>query len=202
MTYTGRIVILGFGSIGSGLIPLLLKHFDSTKIIIIGGDNRNVNIAAKYNIAHVISQIKPNNYQQVLDRQLKSGDLLVNLSVNVSSKALVEYCRDNNILYIDTCIEPWEGFYTDTSLPPERRSNYALRQEMLDLRETWKQTAISNTPTAILAHGANPGLVNHFVKRALRDIAAKYNLKMHDTCLLYTSPSPRDYAASRMPSSA
>ena len=23
-----------------------------------------------------------------------------------------------------------------------------------------------------------------------------------DTCLLYTSPSPRDYAASRMPSSA
>ena len=24
----------------------------------------------------------------------------------------------------------------------------------------------------------------------------------HDTCLLYTSPSPRDYAASRMPSSA
>ena len=24
----------------------------------------------------------------------------------------------------------------------------------------------------------------------------------HDPCLLYTSPSPRDYAASRMPSSA
>ena len=25
---------------------------------------------------------------------------------------------------------------------------------------------------------------------------------LHETCLLYTSPSPRDYAASRMPSSA
>ena len=27
-------------------------------------------------------------------------------------------------------------------------------------------------------------------------------LALLDTCLLYTSPSPRDYAASRMPSSA
>ena len=181
MTYTGQIVILGFGSIGSGLIPLLLKHTDSTKITIIGGDDRNINIAAKYNIAHVVSPITQENYQRVLDRELKSGDFLVNLSVNVSSKSLVEYCRDNNILYIDTCIEPWEGFYTDTSLPPEKRSNYALRQDMLDLRETWKQTASGNTPTAILAHGANPGLVNHFVKRALLDIAAKHNLKMYDT---------------------
>ena len=29
-----------------------------------------------------------------------------------------------------------------------------------------------------------------------------YSDKMHNICLLYTSPSPRDYAASRMPSSA
>lgn len=176
MAYTGRIVILGFGSIGSGLIPLLLKHFDSTKIIVVGGDNRNVNIAAKYNIAHVIYPITQDNLQQVLDSQTKSGDFLVNLSVNVSSRDLVEYCRNKNLLYIDTCIEPWEGFYTDTSLPPEKRSNYALRQEMLDLRDNWRKTSNQNTPTAILAHGANPGLVNHFVKRALVTIAAKHNL--------------------------
>ena len=176
MAYTGRIVILGFGSIGSGLIPLLLKHFDSTKIIVVGGDNRNVNIAAKYNIAHVIYPITQDNLQQVLDSQTKSGDFLVNLSVNVSSRDLVEYCRNKNLLYIDTCIEPWEGFYTDTSLPPEKRSNYALRQEMLDLRDNWRKTSNQNTPTAILAHGANPGLVNHFVKRALVTIAAKHNM--------------------------
>ena len=30
----------------------------------------------------------------------------------------------------------------------------------------------------------------------------KNKLNQRDTCLLYTSPSPRDYAASRMPSSA
>ena len=34
------------------------------------------------------------------------------------------------------------------------------------------------------------------------DILFDFPLKLHKTCLLYTSPSPRDYAASRMPSSA
>ena len=36
--------------------------------------------------------------------------------------------------------------------------------------------------------------------RLLQDTGTVANRDMH--CLLYTSPSPRDYAASRMPSSA
>ena len=31
---------------------------------------------------------------------------------------------------------------------------------------------------------------------------ADFFMEMYNACLLYTSPSPRDYAASRMPSSA
>ena len=39
------------------------------------------------------------------------------------------------------------------------------------------------------------------------ELSTEFNMKVEsivnlDTCLLYTSPSPRDYAASRMPSSA
>ena len=47
---------------------------------------------------------------------------------------------------------------------------------------------------AVLARGENSNYINDFPK----DLYI-YNYK---TCLLYTSPSPRDYAASRMPSSA
>ena len=37
----------------------------------------------------------------------------------------------------------------------------------------------------------------------MHDVGRKYmEDKLGDSCLLYTSPSPRDYAASRMPSSA
>ena len=44
---------------------------------------------------------------------------------------------------------------------------------------------------------ARPVLVFDILFRLLR-----YLYKEHNVCLLYTSPSPRDYAASRMPSSA
>ncbi|MDB5489909.1 MAG: homospermidine synthase, partial [Reyranella sp.] len=94
-------------------------------------------------------------------------DFLLNLSVDVSSVALIGFCRDVGVLYLDTCIEPWAGGYTDPSLSASQRSNYALRESALALTE-----GIVGTPTAVLTHGANPGLVSHFVKQALLNMAA------------------------------
>ena len=37
-------------------------------------------------------------------------------------------------MYLDTCIEPWPGGYTDPTVPLARRTNYALREEALALR--------------------------------------------------------------------
>src|SRR5207245_11176023 len=87
-------------------------------------------------------------------------------SVDVSSVALIEFCQEMGALYLDTCIEPWPGGYTDPNLPPAARSNYALRESALALRQGYPQWS-----TAVLTHGANPGLVSHFVKQALIDLA-------------------------------
>jgi homospermidine synthase len=84
----------------------------------------------------------------------------------VSSVALIELCRERGALYLDTCIEPWPGGYTDPNLPPAARSNYALRESALAVR-----AGRQGGPTAVLTHGANPGLVSHFVKQALLDLA-------------------------------
>ena len=62
------------------------------------------------------------------------GDFLLNVSVDVSSVALIELCRELGALYLDTCIEPWPGGYTDPTVPAARRTNYALREEALALR--------------------------------------------------------------------
>ena len=70
------------------------------------------------------------------------------------------------MLYLDTCIEPWPGGYTDPNLSPSERSNYALREQALALRQRYP-----SGPTAVITHGANPGLVSHFVKQALVDLA-------------------------------
>lgn len=171
--FNGSIRILGFGSIGSGLIPLLLKYFDPKQISIMSSDDRNYQVAEKYGIMYYVYPITKDNFKSVLESWINPGDFLINLSVDVSSKALIEWCSTNQVLYLDTCIEPWAGYYTDTTIPPERRSNYALRQDVLDLRKNWENNLNKTTPTAIIAHGANPGVVNHFVKRAILDIARR-----------------------------
>ena len=85
----------------------------------------------------------------MLDGRLGSGDFLLNLSVDVSSVALIELCRETGALYLDTCIEPWPGGYTDPSLPPSARSNYALRESALALRSAWRLEARPrSSPTA------------------------------------------------------
>jgi homospermidine synthase len=106
------------------------------------------------------------NYRQLLASLLGRGDFLLNLSVEVSSVALIALCQELGALYLDTCIEPWAGGYTDPSLTPSQRSNYALRESALALTKAGR-----GGPTAVLTHGANPGLVSHFVKQALLDIA-------------------------------
>ena len=62
------------------------------------------------------------------------GDFVLNLSVDVSTIALVKLCMEKGALYLDTCIEPWPGGYTDPAIPLSKRSNYALREEALALR--------------------------------------------------------------------
>ncbi|MBL8670727.1 MAG: homospermidine synthase [Alphaproteobacteria bacterium] len=167
--FDGRIVMIGFGSIGQGVLPLILRHLDVTpdRIRIVTASERGLDVAADYGVAVHLWPLTPDNYRQVLEPLLREGDFLLNLSVDVSSTALVQLAREKGALYLDTCIEPWAGGYTDPSLSPSERSNYALREKALALRGNG-----AVAPTAVLTHGANPGLVSHFVKQALLDIAA------------------------------
>ncbi len=166
--FAGRLVIIGFGSIGQGVMPLLLRHIDMPpeQIVIITAEERGHQVAAEYGIRFIETALTRENYRSVLGEWLGAGDFLLNVSVDVSSVALIELCRDKGALYLDTCIEPWPGGYTDPNLPPSARSNYALRESAIALR-----AGDTDAPTAVITHGANPGLVSHFVKQALLDVA-------------------------------
>jgi homospermidine synthase len=165
-SFAGKLVMLGFGSIGQGVLPLILRHIDMPKerIEIVTSDARGVEIAKQLGIHHTVLPLTRDNYAAELRARLSAGDFLLNLSVDVSSVALVQLCREIGALYLDTCVEPWAGGYTDPALSPSQRSNYALRESALALRN-------GAGPTAVMTHGANPGLVSHFVKQALLNIA-------------------------------
>ena len=67
-TFTGRLVMLGFGSISQGVLPLILRHIGMPRanIRIIAADDRGAAIAAEYGIAHEVLPITPENYRAVL----------------------------------------------------------------------------------------------------------------------------------------
>ena len=130
-------VMIGFGSIGQGVLPLIFRHIDikPEQITIISAEDRGGAEGAEALRRH-LHQEAPDARELPLDAgqaALGKGDFLVNLSVEVASTALVELCQEKGALYIDTCIEPWPGGYTDPNLSVSRRSNYALRETMLKL---------------------------------------------------------------------
>jgi homospermidine synthase len=171
--FPGRIVIVGFGSIGQGVLPLILRHIGITaeRITIITAEDVGAEEAARYGVKFIKQRLTRENFRRALDPVLGRGDFLLNVSVDVSSLALVRYSWEKGAMYLDTCIEPWPGGYTDPTIPAARRTNYALREEALGLR-----SGSARSPTAVLTHGANPGLVTHLVKQALLNIAADIGL--------------------------
>ena len=166
--FPGRIVMVGFGSIGQGILPLILRHIATSadRITIVTAEDAGSTEAAEFGVKFVKRALTRANFASVLEPLLGAGDFLLNLSVDVSSTALLELARERGALYLDTCIEPWAGGYTDPNASVETRSNYAMRLKALRLRKE------PDAPTAVLTHGANPGLVSHLVKQALLNIAA------------------------------
>lgn len=168
--FGGKILIVGFGSIGQGVLPLIFRHIgiERKNVKIITAAPLGREIARKEGITFEINPLTKQNYKKILDKELSSGDFLLNLSVEVSSIDLIKYCRERDILYLDTVVEPWIGGYTDPKLTVSQRSNYGLRETLLELKR--KSGA---GPTAVSCHGANPGIVSHFVKQGLLNIAKK-----------------------------
>jgi len=178
--------MVGFGSVGQGVLPLLAKHFDvKNQLIIINPSSEEKELADQYHVPYHLHALTPQNYKEILRSFLNPGDFLLNLSVNVSSHDLILLSQEIGCFYLDTCIEPWEGGYVDLSKPASQRTNYALREQALSLRLQVKP----NGPTALIAHGANPGLVSSFAKQAMINIAK-------DTGCFESVPKTRDEWAS------
>lgn len=173
----GNIIIVGFGSVGKAILPLLRKHLTQTeesRTVIIAPDDSNRLVAAEYQADFVQLAITPQNYEQELSKYVgidKPRGFIINVANEVDSKDLARFSAVNNAHYLDTVVEPWPGFYFDHTIPPSQKSNYALRESFQELRRE-----CVNTPTAISCCGANPGMVSWFVKEALLILAEDLGL--------------------------
>ncbi len=184
-TISGPIVMIGFGSIGRGTLPLIERHFkfDRSRFVVIDPSDEDRGLLDERGIRFIQQGVTRENYRDLLAPLLTAGGgqgFCVNLSVDTSSLAIMELCREIGALYIDTVVEPWIGFYFDKTKGPGDRANYALRETVLEARRK-----SPGGTTAVSCCGANPGMVSWFVKQALLDL--KRDLKMEGA-----EPSSRD----------
>jgi homospermidine synthase len=129
---TGPIVMIGFGSIGKGTLPLIERHFkyDKSRFTVIDPDDKDRHLLDERGITFIKKALTRDNFVELLKSLLVQGGgqpFVVNLSVEVSSAAVMRLCHEFGALCIDTVAEPWPGFYTDPRLTASQRSNYALR---------------------------------------------------------------------------
>ncbi len=173
---TGPIVMIGFGSIGRGTLPLIERHFkfDKSRMVVIDPRDDDKALLDERGIRFVQEHVTKKNYKKLLTPLLTEGEgqgFCVNLSVDTSSLDIMKLCRKLGVLYIDTVVEPWLGFYFDSKAGNEERTNYALRETV---REEKRKNP--GGTTAVSCCGANPGMVSWFVKQALVNLAADMKL--------------------------
>lgn len=167
----GPIVLIGFGSIGRGILPLIERHFDydRERFTVIAPDDSDRHLLDERNIPFLHLALTAENYRTVLEPLLTAGSgqgFCVNLSVDTSSLDIMKMCREIGVLYVDTVVEPWPGFYFDADAGSAERTNYALRKTVRD-----EKARSPGGTTAVSCCGANPGMVSWFVKQALIDVA-------------------------------
>jgi homospermidine synthase len=177
----GPIVMIGFGSIGKGTLPLIARHFayDKSRFVVIDPEDKDRKLLDERGIRFIHQAVTRDNYRHLLAPLLTEGGgqgFCVNLSVDTSSVDIMELCNEVGALYVDTVNEPWAGFYFDSTLGPEARSNYALRETTLAA----KRRRPAGSHTAVSCCGANPGMVSWFVKQALLTIADDLGLRVDE----------------------
>ena len=102
--FPGRIIFIGFGSIGQGTLPLVLRHIGVAKerITVIAADDHGKKVAESFGVKFVNLALTRDNYVRELDKYVGRGDFVLNVSVDVSSIALIKLCWSKGAMYLDT----------------------------------------------------------------------------------------------------
>jgi homospermidine synthase len=166
----GALVMIGFGSIGRGVLPLIERHlaYDAGRFTVIEPLGDHAHILRNHGVRHLQLALTEANFAEVLRGLFTDGrGMIVNLSVDVDSIALMKLAQELGVAYLDTVVEPWPGFYFGSALPNADRTNYPLREKVRALGKTYPGGA-----TSISCCGANPGMVSWLLKEALLRLAA------------------------------
>lgn len=170
--FNKKILMIGFGSVARCTLPILLQKIDvplsSITVIDFADKVAALKEYTDKGLKYVRKKITPDNLDQVLSKHMEDGGLLIDLAWNIGANNIISWCHEHNVLYANTSVEVWDslaGVFTET---PYEKSLYWRQMQLRKLSKGWRDAT-----TAVVDHGANPGLISHFVKQGLTDIAKR-----------------------------
>jgi homospermidine synthase len=170
--FRGKVLFLGFGAVARCTLPILLKSIQVPPRHITVVDFEDVEGVLKPWIEQGVrfkrERVTQENLGAMLSRYVTQGDLIIDLAWNIDCCELLQWCRDHGVLYINTSVEVWDPYEGMEWKRPTERTLYFRHMNIRRLKAEWHDPG----PTAVLEHGANPGLISHWLKKGLLDIAA------------------------------
>jgi homospermidine synthase len=174
VSFAHRILFLGCGSVTQCTLPLVLDAIDVSahQITIFDMvDNRHrVAHALARGVTYIQGQLTPENLDETLSGLLSEGDICLDLAWNIDCETMLDWCRSHGVRYLNTSVEVWDPYDDAAQVHPLDRTLYVRHMAMRRMFARWGD---NTGPSAVVEHGANPGLVSHLTKQALIHIAER-----------------------------
>jgi homospermidine synthase len=165
--------MIGFGSVAKCALPILLKHlripYKNITVIDFADKRKELAPWIKKGIRYSQERITPVNVARTLSKYVSPGGMIIDLAWNIDTIDMLSWCHDNKVFYVNTSVEEWDPYANIDKKTPLEKSLYFKQMEIRKMTSSWNHDGI----TAVLDHGANPGLISHFTKQGLVDIGEK-----------------------------
>lgn len=170
--FAHKILFVGYGAVAECTLPILFKHIKvpAKNVTVMDFEDRTDKLkpwTAK-GVRFVRDRITQDNLDRLLGKHLDAGDLLIDLAWNIDACELLQWCRDHGVNYVNTSTEVWDPYASGPNAHPTTKTLYWRHMNLRRLLAKWD----GKGATAVIEHGANPGLISHFTKQGLLDIGS------------------------------
>jgi len=167
--FPGSILWIGYGIVSRCTLPLISEHldFDWKKVTIVDKEDKKKELKAFIDkgATFVLEEVTEESYEKQFKKYVgKKGDMIVDLAYNIGVIDIVTWCHENEVFYFNTSVEEWDPYQYKTIY---EKTLYNRHMKLRKAIKSWSETST----TAILDHGANPGIISHLTKKGLLDLA-------------------------------
>ena len=169
--FKNKVLFVGYGAVAECTLPILFRHIKvpAKNVTIMDFENRAAKLKpwTRKGVRFVRDRVTESNMGSLLKKYVGAGDILIDLAWNIDALEILQWCRDHGVMYINTSTELWDPYKTGSH--PTEKTLYWRHMNLRRMLKKWK----TKGATAVIEHGANPGLISHFVKQGLLDIGKK-----------------------------